>query len=81
MLKNFRRNLANAISPEKSQSYPFVELNWMSAERDRERALPSNHKFFEEENGRKASSDEEAIAFTKKYFDDLEASRADQKND
>lgn len=71
MLKNIRRKVANKISPDKQKEYPFVELNWMSDEKQKAVALASNHEMFERDNGRKAINDEEAITYVRNYVDKL----------
>ena len=73
MLNKFRRKLANKIHPEPLHDYPIVEVKWQSDEDYKRAALASNHKYFEEMNGRKAMNDDEAINFTRKYVDDLKA--------
>ncbi|GAA0455453.1 hypothetical protein [Alkalibacillus silvisoli] len=60
MIKNIRRKVANAISPEKSHSYPFVELNWATPESENKRSLERAHKKFKLEHGRPAIDDAEA---------------------
>lgn len=71
MLNNMRRKVANAISPDKSNTYPFVELNWKSDEDQIREGTAQAHQLYERENGRKASSDDEARAFSKNYYDEL----------
>lgn len=60
MMKSIRRKLADAISPEKSNSYPFVELNWATPQSENRRILERAHKNFKLEHGRPAIDDAEA---------------------
>ena len=60
MLKDIRRKVANAISPDKASEYPFVELNWATPESENRRSLERAHKKFEVEHGRPAKDDAEA---------------------
>lgn len=71
MLNTIRRSVANAISPDKSHTYPILEGKWQSDEDYQKKALASNHVLFEKESGRPAVNDQEAISFTKKYVDSL----------
>lgn len=59
-INNIRRKAANAISPDKSQSYPFVELNWATPQSENRRSLERAHVNFKKEFGRSAASDKEA---------------------
>lgn len=59
-INNIRRKLANAISPEQSNSYPFVGVKWSTIESENRRALKRAHKKFEEEHGRPAKDNAEA---------------------
>lgn len=80
LFSKVRRKLANKIDPtrEPSHEYGVAELNWMSDEKQNEVALASNHKLFEKENGRKATSDDEAVNFTRKYLDRLNAGKKNE---
>lgn len=60
MLKNIRRKVANAISPDKVNSYPFVELKLATPQSENRRILARAHKEFEKEFGRPAKDDAEA---------------------
>lgn len=60
MLKNIRRKLANAISPENSHSYPFVELKLATPQSENKRSLERAHVNFEKEFGRPAVDHAEA---------------------
>jgi len=68
MLKNARRKLANAISPDKQQQYEFKAHNWASLETQNKWALENYHKMFESDKGRKAINDNEAIEYAKKVI-------------
>lgn len=70
MLNAIRRNVANAISPDKSHAYPILEGKWQSDEDYQKKALESNHVAFERENGRAAMSDQEAITFIRSIVDE-----------
>ncbi len=72
MIKDIRRKVANAISPEKSKSYPLVELKWATPQSENERYLKLVYKRFEKEYGRKPLSDEEAWEYNRKRIKELE---------
>lgn len=75
MLKNMRRKLANAISPDKATEYEVKAIRWATAEQERKRAIASNHKLFKEHYGREAKDDQEAVTYVKKWADNLERER------
>lgn len=60
MFKNVRRKVANAISREKSQDYPVVELNWATPQSENKRILEKAHRDFEKKFGRPAVNHAEA---------------------
>lgn len=60
MLKNIRRKISNKISPEKSNSYPLVELKWATPQSENKRSLERAHVKFKKEFGRSAIDDAEA---------------------
>ena len=80
MFKNVRRKVANAISPEKAQDYPFVELKLMSAEREHEKYTKLVHERFEKEHGRKAINDKEAWNWDRKIIAEIYKEIEDKEN-
>lgn len=68
MIKNIRRKVANAISPDKSSVYPFVELNWATPQSENRRSLERAHKLFEKDHGRKAIDDAEAWKYDREQL-------------
>ena len=61
VINEFRTKLANAISPEKTHSYPFIKnLKWATPQSENRRILARAHKEFEKEFGRPAKDDAEA---------------------
>lgn len=60
MIKDIRRKVANVISPEKSKSYPLVELKWATPQSENKRSLERAHVKFEKEFGRPAIDHAEA---------------------
>lgn len=75
MLKNMRRKLANAISPDKATEYEVKAIRWATAEQERKRAIASNYELFKEHHGREAKDDEEAITYVRQWADNLERER------
>lgn len=68
MIKNIRRKVANAISPEKSHDYPVIELKWATAQSENRRSLERAHKGFEQVFGRPAINDAEAWKWDREQF-------------
>lgn len=57
-MNDFRRKLANAISPDKEQSYPIVELNWSTPESENRKQLERAHYNFLKEFGYSGTDEE-----------------------
>ena len=70
-INSIRRKAANVISPDKSQSYPFVELNWATPQSENRRSLERAHVNFKKEFGRSATSDKEAWEWDREQLNRL----------
>lgn len=70
-MKNIRRKVANAISPDKSQSYPIVELKWATPQSENRRSLERAHVNFEKEFGRPAIDDAEAWKWDREQLNEI----------
>lgn len=66
MIKSIRSKVANAINPEKTHTYPFVELKCATPQSENIKKLKIAHREFEKENGRMATDNAEAWEWDRK---------------